>query len=203
MRFQKMKLFCNLKTNFMTSVLQYLNSIQPLPDALTAYLRQIIKRKEIPRKGYLLKEGQVCRNIHFIEKGLLRCYYIKDGGEISSWFMKEKDVCIAVESYYHQEPSTENIQALENSIVYSISYEELDRIYRHFPSFNYTGRILTERYYMLSEQRSRSMRMQRSFERYDWLMARYPEMMQRVPAKYIASYLGITEVTLSVVRGRK
>jgi CRP-like cAMP-binding protein len=187
----------------MNSVLKYLHSIQPLPDPLTAYLRQVIKRKEIPRKDYLLKEGQVCRNIHFIEKGLLRCYYIKDGGEVSSWFMKEQDVCIAIESYYHQEPSQENIQALEDTVVFSISHEELDRIYRNFPSFNYTGRILTERYYMLSDQRSRSMRMQRSHERYDWLMERYPELMQRVPAKYIASYLGITEVTLSVVRGRK
>jgi len=187
----------------MTSVLQYLHSIQPLPEGLAGYLRQIIKRKELSRKEYLLKEGQVCRHIHFIEKGLLRCYYIKDGGEVSSWFMKEKDVCIAVESYYGQEPSLENIQALEDTVVYSVTYEELDRIYRNFPAFNYTGRILTERYYRLSEQRSKSMRMQRSHERYDWLMDRYPELMQRVPAKYIASYLGITEVTLSVVKGRR
>ena len=187
----------------MTSVLKHLHSIQPLPDALTAYLQKTIKRKDIPRKDSLLKEGEVCRNIHFIEQGLLRCYYLKDGVEISAWFMKERDVCIAVESYYHQEPSMECIQALEDSVVYSITYEELDRIYRHFPSFNYTGRVLTEHYYMLSEQRSRSMRMLRSHERYNWFMTRHPELIQRVPAKYIASYLGITEVTLSIVRGRR
>jgi CRP-like cAMP-binding protein len=187
----------------MTSVLHYLQSIHPLPENLIAYLQQIIRKKELSRKEYLLKEGQVCRNIHFIEKGLLRAYYVKDGGEVSSWFMQEKDVCMGVESYYRQQPSQEYIQALEDSVVYSITYEELQRIYRNFPVFNYTGRVLTERYYMLSEQRSKSMRMQRSHERYDWLMERYPELMQRVPAKYIASYLGITEVTLSVVRGRR
>jgi CRP-like cAMP-binding protein len=187
----------------MTSVLKFLQSIQPLPAGLISYLQQIIKRKELSRKEYLLKEGQVCRNIYFIEKGLLRSYYVKDGGEVSSWFMKERDVCISVESYYRQEPSLENIQALEDTVVYSIAYEELDRIYRNFPAFNYTGRILTEQYYILSEQRSKSMRMQRSHERYDWLMERYPELMQRVAAKYIASYLGITEVTLSVVKGRR
>lgn len=187
----------------MLTVLKYLQSIQPLPAGLTGYLQQIIKRKEIARKEYLLKEGQVCRNIYFIESGLLRCYYVKDGGEVSSWFMKEKDVCISVESYYQQRPSLEYIQALEDTVVYSISFEELDRIYRNFPAFNYTGRVLTERYYILSEQRSKSMRMQRSHERYDWLMDRYPELMQRVAAKYIASYLGITEVTLSVVKGRR
>ncbi len=187
----------------MTSVLQYLQSIQPLPEGLVSYLQQIIRKKELSRKEYLLKEGQVCRNIHFIEKGLLRCYYLKDFVEVSSWFMKEKDVCIAVESYYHQQPSQEYIQALEDTVIYSIAFDELQRIYRNFPAFNYTGRILTERYYMMSEQRSKSMRLQRSHERYDWLMDRYPELMQRVPAKYIASYLGITEVTLSVVRGRR
>jgi CRP/FNR family transcriptional regulator, anaerobic regulatory protein len=187
----------------MNIVLDYLQSIHPLPEALKDHLQNILKRKEFSRKERVLKEGQVCRNVYFIEKGLFRCYSIKNGAEICSWFMKEQDVCIAVESFLRQQPSQEFIEAMEDSTVHFITYEELQHIYRNFPEFNFTGRVLTEQYYMLSEQRSSSMRLQRSHERFAWLSERFPELLQRVPAKHIASYLGITEVTLSVIRGKR
>ncbi len=84
-----------------------------------------------------------------------------------------------------------------------MDYDELQYIYRHFPEFNFIGRVLTEKYYCQSEQRLFSLRMQRSQEKYDYLIAHHPDLILRVPAKYIASYLGITEVTLSRIKGRK
>ncbi|HEX8333454.1 MAG TPA: Crp/Fnr family transcriptional regulator, partial [Segetibacter sp.] len=101
-----------------------------------------------------------------------------------------------------QRESYESIQALEDCIVYYISYEELQFVYRNFPEFNYIGRVLLERYYMLSEQRLYSLRMQRSQERYDYLLEHFPELILRVPAKFLASYLGITEVTMSKIKAR-
>ena len=187
----------------MNNVLNHLQSIQAFPPGLKERLQKIIRKKEVSRKEYLLEAGHTCRDIYFIEKGIFRCYYLKDGVEVCSWFMKEKDVCIAVKSFYRQQPSVEYIQALEDSVVYCISFEDLQRLYRDFPSFNFTGRVLTEHYYMLSEDRSSSIRMLRAHERYAWLMEHFPELLLRVPAKYIASYLGMTEVTLSVIRGRK
>ena len=114
--------------------------------------------------------------------------------------MKEGDVIISVESYFKQQPSKENIQAIEDCELICISYDDLQVIYTKFPEFNFIARILTEKYYTLSEQRLFSLRMQRANERYAYLMRDYPEIIQRVPSTFIASYLGITLETLSRIK---
>jgi CRP/FNR family transcriptional regulator, anaerobic regulatory protein len=187
----------------METVLHYLNSIQPLSDELKDYLIKTLRSKEILRRDYLLKAGQISKHIYFIEQGLLRCYYLKDDLEVSSWFMKEGDVIISVESFFKQKESTEYIQALEDAILHYISYNELQYIYSRFPEFNYIGRTLVEHYYTISEQRLHSLRMQRAQERYASLISNNPELIQRIPSKYLASYLGISEETLSRIRSGK
>jgi CRP-like cAMP-binding protein len=128
---------------------------------------------------------------------------MKDSHEVSSWFMKEGDVIISVESFFNQTQSYESIQSVEDCEVFCIDYNQLEDIYRTFPEFNFVSRILLQRYYTLSEQRLYSLRMQRSQERYDYLMENHAELFLRVPAKYLASYLGITEVTLSKIKSKK
>ncbi len=117
--------------------------------------------------------------------------------------MKEGDVIISVESFFNQIPSHENIQALEDSILYYIEYNELQFLYHEHPEFNFVGRKLVEKYYQLSEKRLLSLRMQKAAQRYSFVMDNFPQIIQRVPSKYIASYLGITEETLSRIRGMK
>src|SRR5882757_6572563 len=114
----------------MISLFKYLRSIYPLSEALRDHLEDIVKEKRLAKKDYLLKAGQTCTNIYFIERGLLRSYYFKGGKEISACFMKEGDICIAVESFFTQRHGQENIQALEDCVVHYISYDELQRIYR-------------------------------------------------------------------------
>lgn len=184
----------------MNELLQYLSLIYPLSEALQQYLADNLEVLILPKKAFLLREGKVCRNIYFIQKGLARCFYIKDDKEVSSWFMKEGDVIISVESFFTQQPSYENIQALEECELLCLNYDKLQLIFRDFPEFNYVGRVLTEKYYTLSEQRLYSLRMQRANERYAYLMNHYPELIQRVPSTFIASYLGITLETLSRIK---
>ena len=186
----------------MKQLLDLLNRIHPLSKPLEDFLGEHLKLKELRKKEFLLKAGHVSRYIYFIESGLLRCFYIRHEAEVCSWFMKEGDVIISVESFFTQRPSYESIQALEDCELYYISYDELQFIYRHFPEFNFTGRVLTEKYYTLSEQRLYSLRMQRGYERYQYIIEHFPELILRVPSKYLASYLGITEVTLSHIKGR-
>ena len=186
----------------MDQLLQYLDSIYSLSNPLREYLIQHLKVKELAKKDYLLKAGHISSNIHFIQKGLLRCFYLKDGNEVSSWFMKEGDIVVSIESFYQQKSSYESIQALEDCLLYYISYQELQYIYKTFPEFNFTARVLTEKYYTLWAQQLYGLRMQQAHERYKWLLENYPELILRVPSKYLASYLGITEVTLSNIKSK-
>jgi CRP-like cAMP-binding protein len=186
----------------MKSLLHYLTTIYPLSEELLLYLSSILKPKTLSKKEFLLKAGHVCREIYFIEKGLLRCFYIKDALEISSWFMREGDVAISVDSFFQQKESYEAIQALEDCSLYYITYNELQYIYREFPEFNFVGRILTEKYYALSEQRLYSLRMQRAADRYRYLLQSNPDIILRVHSKFIASYLGLEESTLSKIKNK-
>lgn len=186
----------------MEKLLNILNQIHPLSDGLKLHLSTILRTKTLRRKDYLLRAGHVSSLVCFIESGLLRCFYEKDDIDVSSWFMKEGDVIYSVESFILQKPSYESIQALEDTVVHYITYHDLQAIYRQFSEFNFIGRVLTEKYYTLSEQRLYGMRMQKSHERYNHLLENFPELVQRVPSKYLASYLGITDVTLSNIKSK-
>ena len=186
----------------MEGMLQMLESIYPLSEDAGYAILEKTKYKELPKKATLLRAGHICQHIYFIQKGLLRCFYYQSEHEVSSWFMLEGDIIISVESFYRQIASYESIQALEDCELFYMDYRDLQQIYRNYPEFNFVGRVLTERYYSLSEQRLYSMRMMRAKERYEYMTTHHPELVKRVPAKFLASYLGISEVMLSIIKNR-
>jgi CRP-like cAMP-binding protein len=186
----------------MEKLLAFLHQIFPLPEGLRAYLSVTLKSRTIARKDFLLLEGQVCREIYFIEQGLVRSFYTRGKRDVTAWFMKEGDVVISINSFFGQRPSADNIQALEETTVQYVSYEELEYMYRQFLTFNVNGRKVLTHYYLQSEARATSMRSMRARERYEWLLDNQPDLLQRVARKYIASFLGITEATLSNIHSR-
>lgn len=173
------------------NLLNYLNSIYPLSDILKDKLANTLRSQEFKKKSILLREGQTCNYIYFIEQGLVRSYYLKEG-----------DVIISVNSFFKRTPSYEYIQAIEDTIVYFIHHDELQYLYKEFIEFNIIGQILTEKYYMLSEQRLFSIRNQKINERFTSLIEIFPEIIKRVPKKYIASYLGMSAESLSRIKIR-
>lgn len=187
----------------MEELFNLINSICPISSELAEHLALTLKEKTFKKNEYLLKEGEVCQHICFIKKGLTRCFYNNGILEVCSWFMKEGDMIISVESFFKQKPSFESIQALEECEVVFLKYDELQFMYKNFPEMNYIGRVLTEKYYTLSEQRLYSIRMHRSGERYQYLEQNFPELIQRVPVKYIASYMGVARETLSRNRSKR
>ncbi len=184
-------------------MLQFLSSIHPLSPALQEHLFHTLKVRELKKKDLLLKAGNICKHICFIEKGLLRCYYSHGDNEVSSWFMKEGDVIISIESFFRQLPSYESIQALEDTTLFYIDYNELQHIYRHYPEFNFVGRVVLENYYILWAQQLYALRIKQAQERYEWLLEFHSELALRVPSKHIASWLGMAEAHFSVVKGRR
>lgn len=187
----------------MEHLLAMIQRLHPVSEPLEAALRQTLRRQAFPRRHWLLQPGQVSDRIYFIEQGVARGYYLKEDREVTSWFMKESDFIISIVSFYTRQPAQEYIELLEDSVLWSITADQLQHLYDAFPEFNQTGRLLTERYYMLSELRAQNLRMQSARERYAHLLADFPAIFRRVPLKYIASHLGLSPETVSRLRADK
>lgn len=178
----------------------YMNTIRPLGDELKEVLADALEIIEVPKKQLLLKEGQTSDYIYVVMKGLLRMYYIKDGEEICSRFMDEQHMAMSVNSFYSRTPGYEYIETLEPCILARIHHDRLQKIYNTYDEFNYIARVITEQYFIRSEDRLYQIRKQSAEERYVYFTEHYPELMQRVPLMYIATYLGMSLETLSRIR---
>ena len=187
----------------MDLLIQKLNTISKLSDELANVFKNNLEKSYRKKKDFLLKEGQIAKNIYFLGTGTCRAFYFSEAKEITNWFMSEGDIVISVFSFFTQSPSLENIELLEDAIVYSMSFEQLQAIYTHFPEFNLHGRLITEQYYMLSEQRNFALKKQTAKQRYDTLLKQYPQILQKASLGQIASYLGISQETLSRIRSFK
>ena len=186
----------------MSPFLDFLHRIQPVSPALAQAITAAAVRENLPAQHLLLRPGQVARRVYFLETGLVRGYTLVHGREVSSWFMQANDFVISIVSFLTQQPSAEYLELLEPAAVLSISYEQLQALYRDFPEFNLTGRLLIEKYYVLSEQRAQHLRSRTATERYELLLQSFPTVFQRVAVQHVASHLGMAPETLSRLRNR-
>lgn len=159
-----------------------------------------LQKMELPKGSFLITEGKICQYIYFLEKGCLRGYYNLDGKEISHWFAFENNVVTSFYSFITRKPCVENIQMIEDCTLWAISYEDLQTLYNKHSDIERMGRILNEQYYVMLEERFVSNHFKEAKERYEYLMTNASHILQRVPLGYIASYLGITQETLSRIR---
>jgi CRP/FNR family transcriptional regulator, anaerobic regulatory protein len=186
-----------------TYVINYLSTVAPMSRELEERLRRIVRVKKVAKKNYLLQKGEISNYVYVVEKGFLRCYYKNGKKETTVWFMGENDVINSVISFYSRTPSHENIEVLEDCILHYIHYDQLQQLYLDFPEFNLIGRLLTIKYYMLSEERLFNIRNLKAEDRYTFLKQRHPEIYARARVGDIASYLGITISTLSRIRSKE
>ena len=180
---------------------QLLSMISPVSLALQDTFKRFLRDEEHPKKHVLLREGQVARRIYLIRQGFARAYYHDpDGGEHTSWFMAPGDLMISVHSFFTQQPSHETIELTEHSALQSMTWQQLQTVYAEHPEFNLFGRKMTEKYYILAEERAIMLRCKRPIERYELLLRTHPRILQQATLTQIASYLGIKLETLSRLR---
>jgi CRP-like cAMP-binding protein len=185
-----------------SGLLNILNSIAIMSESLQDQIKAYLTEEHFTRKTILLKEGQVSQRIYFIKKGFIRAFYHKGNSEFSTWFMGEGEFIISVYSFFSRKPSFENIEVLEDCTLQSINWDQLQLLYTQYPEFNLTGRIITEQYYIRSEERAINLQTLTAKQRYEKLLSDYPGVLQRASLGQIASYLSIKQETLSRIRGR-
>ena len=156
----------------------------------------------LSKNDFLLTEGKVCRHLYFLESGALRGFYTLEGKEITHWFGFEKDFVTSFHSFTTLEPAVENIQLLEGSILWAITKEKLTQLFNEYHEIERLMRIAYEKYYIRLEERFVNAQFKTASERYENLLQQTPHIIERVPLGYIASYLGISQETLSRIRGK-
>lgn len=158
--------------------------------------------KSIKKKTKILEAGTTAKEVYFILNGCIRLFYNKDGEDISAYFFTEKMFAGAYDSFTSQKPSRHSIETLEDCEVLAISYKALQKLFIEFPKMNeFVRKVLEERFVSLHELFT-SQILDSPEERYLNLLKERPDIIQRIPQHQIATFLGITPVSLSRIRKR-
>lgn len=150
----------------------------------------------------MLRDGEICENIYFIKKGLLRGFIQEEDRETTIWFAAENELTATIRSFLLQIATVENIQAVEDCELLSISFSALNKLYQKYPSFNRIGRKITEYHYISADNRAYITRLQNAEKKYGLFLEFYSNLANRLQVTYVASFLGITIETLSRIRTR-
>lgn len=156
--------------------------------------KRIIKKDEI-----VLAEGNVCQHLYFVETGLLRFYINKDGNDITKFFTESPYFFTSQASFNTQKPATENIQAIEQSIVWQISYQQTNELF-NLKSWADFARKITQEVQFFTEEILEDIQTETAAFRYERMLENNPNLLQRIPLKYLASYFGIAPQSLSRIR---
>lgn len=165
--------------------------------------KHLFKRQEIAAKTILLQEGQISRTMFFIEKGCLRTWVNNDGKEITTQFFFEGDKVSSIESFRASQPSLYSIESLEPCILQTISQQEFQNALENKPEIKEEMQEHLFKRLLQSQKTFYSYLKNNPQQRYKELIEEHPQIIQRIPQHYIASYLGITSVSLSRIRNRR
>lgn len=173
----------------------------PMPAEKAAHISAYFTLKYYSKNDFLLKEGNICTESHFIESGFLRAYVVDtDGNEVTTEFYGSNIFANDFLSFFKRIPSNENIQALADCTTWVITYDDLQVCFHTIPEFREFGRMMLINNYSRLKERMLGMIQLTAEQRYEKLIHSHAEIFQNAPLKYIASYLGITDTSLSRIR---
>ena len=180
----------------------FVKNIYPVSTAVQEFMNQRTYSKQLTKGELLVAAGDMCPNLYLIRKGVLRSY-VKEGiKEITTWISGEQELVTCITCFGLQQPARENIQALEDCELTVMSLEDLQYLYDNFPEANIVGRKILEKYYRDAEERAFIARLMEATSKYKHFIATKSDLLNRVPLKFIASYLGMTLETLSRIRSK-
>jgi CRP-like cAMP-binding protein len=158
--------------------------------------------RQIPKKFKLVSKGEISSELYFINKGLIRLYYTKGTEEITGFIFKENLFASSYDSFLRRAPGIQTLESLEECDLLVITYDKLEELYQTLPKVNILIRKIAEQRFINTQQVLSSFLLESPEERYKRFEQQHKDLLQRVPQNIIASYLGITPVSLSRIRKR-
>lgn len=184
-----------------SQLIQFLQASGKMDASLAAEVAAGFHYFELGKGEYLLREGKVNDAYLFLDSGFMRAYAVNTAGEeITTGLYRPGSVVFEVASFFHRTPARENIHALTGCTGWAVSFAELNALFHGLPQFREFGRHLLVSGFAALKDRMLSTITEPAEVRYQKLLERQPEILQGVPLKYIASYLGITDSSLSRIR---
>lgn len=187
----------------MDQIRSYFNRFLALNDSEWADFVACCHKEPVPKKEFILRQGEVCDYIAFIGEGIFRFYYVREGEEHVTAFFFPGDFVTNYRSFLRGNPSEHYIESLKPSVIYKVHKQDLLGLYDKHKSFERLGRFIAENLYLTVAGRLDSFLHDSPESRYQELVLRNSKLLQEVPQYMLASYLGIKPETLSRIRARK
>lgn len=183
--------------------LEYLREQVSLDEQFMAQFSHLIKTKTFAKGEKIIESGHRSNKVYFIEKGIVRLYYYKDGKEITHLFFSEQSVYLSVESVFYKQCSQFTAETLEPTTVQYMEYSDIEAILNQSHELEaFVRMLLIDTLKNISDKLS-DIVFQSAQDRYTTLLEKHPDIFQRAQLGHIASYIGITQQTLSVLRGKR
>ncbi len=197
----QLSLWLRTSHNTMTeNIVRFLNQLSPLDKEDMDEFLDKLKPLILEKGDIFVKTGKICSQIGFIVKGCMVCVYNKDGVDIIDEFSFENEFITDYPSFLRKMPAEKDIRCLEDTRLLTLLYEDLQALYDRKKSFERIGRLMAEAMFLNWHQKSVSFVLDDAETRYRKLIENRPNLMQRVPQYFVASYLGITPESLSRIR---
>ncbi len=179
--------------------LDYIDKIYVINNEAKAALNEIIKEKHYSKNDIIQDINTSCRTVYIVQSGCARIFYYKDGNDITEHFAFENEIIVRAESLFSGKPTSKGIQAIDDTSMLAIDSESLFKLYDQYHDLERLFRLIFEKEYVNTVRRIESLQFKSAKERYLELLES-TDYVQKIPLKYIASYLGITQVSLSRIR---
>jgi CRP/FNR family transcriptional regulator, anaerobic regulatory protein len=179
---------------------EFLKNVSFLTESDCNLFEPFLQTKQLESKDIFLREGQVCRELGFINNGIFRMYYLSEGKEINTHFSFENEFVVNYDSFIQETPSRYYIQALADAEIVTFNLQTLQNAYNKSQNWERFGRIMAENSYKLTTKRVEGFMFMDAEQRYQQMIRETPYLIERVPLYQIASYLGIERESLSRLR---